>query len=712
MTTIIPEGTEFRPNLIPNGLLDSGQLAPWDSRLILDTYDYPGSNLVINPGFEAVQANGSAQGWPTAGTTITYPSEAGRDGGRCARLESTGTTVTAYQTTRVPSRTGERYYLETWLKLDAGTPTANVAVMIICYNSAGGSFGRYVVIPGAQLSTTDWTKIGGYVDVSQPDIVEVRIGLRVDGQNAAVLFDDVFMAEVTNIPDIEKIRDKYAASLRTLPGAGAYSNVNGANSTFPMVGGAKYFYETWIKADKPGSRLYLELRDQNSAHAIESAEPAFDGGEGNAGQLDWTGIYLISNREVPTSWTRLSSMIKIRPGVETAKIASAYFNHPNGTERNATVWLAGVKLPDLVPFNPAPVESVWTQRARNPRWELTLLDDKENPLDTLTTVHNGTVELSSTDRLGGNATLTINEHLAEQINWQRDRVKITYRPLGEYTKWDLGVFLFTSPDYRRRLVSSYEVELQTKMLILDEASTEGPWALPAGSNLIDACVELIQSTGETKIAATPSQAVTATEIVFPTGESLLTVINTLLEAANYWACHTDGAGQFILAPYQRPSERTVSWTFKAGETSLHAPEWDRSHDQSSVPNRVEVFTPGDDETDPIIGVATNTNPDSPYSYQSRSRWITRREQVEAASQVEADELAARYLLGAMNPLAKLSVSHAVLNLRPRQVVAFESRGINTRATIQKMSIPIEFDAQVSAEWNEVNDDVDAPDRSY
>ena len=142
------------------------------------------------------------------------------------------------------------------------------------------------------------------------------------------------------------------ASLRTAPGAGTITSVNGAGSVFPLVGGAEYRFEAWIRADRPGSRLYLEMRDQNGAHAVESARSAGDGGEGNGGPTRWTPTHLISNREVPTSWTRLSSIIEIRPGVETAKIATAFFNHGDGAERSAVVWLAGAKLSPITDAYP------------------------------------------------------------------------------------------------------------------------------------------------------------------------------------------------------------------------------------------------------------------------------------------------------------------------------------------------------------------------
>lgn len=339
--------------------------------------------------------------------------------------------------------------------------------------------------------------------------------------------------------------------------------------------------------------------------------------------------------------------------------------------------------------------------ARAPHWEVWLLNDLDQPLRQLTTVTDGQITLSATDRLGGSATLTIDEDTAASIDWLADRCRIIYDPgVPGVEAWPVATLLFSSPVYHRRLVSSYEVGLQTKLLILDQETTGGSWALRAGENLVEAAARLIRVAGETTVAVTPSPAAASTEIVFPAGESVLTVVNTLLKAANYWAVHTDGAGQYIIAPYQPPSERPIVWEFETGELALHAPEWDRSQDLASVPNRVECYTAGTDTSQPLFGVAEDTT-GGITSYQARGRWVTRREQVEAASQHEIDELARRYLISGMSPISKLSATHAMLNLRPRQAVRFRSPGVDTRAVIQKMSMPLRYDAQISAEWNEV-----------
>lgn len=353
---------------------------------------------------------------------------------------------------------------------------------------------------------------------------------------------------------------------------------------------------------------------------------------------------------------------------------------------------------------PVPTRAQAITGPRSPRWLIELLDERDRPKGTLGTIRDGSISLSSTDRLGGSASLVIDERTGQRIDWLNDRCRITYDPgVPGWQAWELGVYLFSSPTRRvGSLTISHEVELQTKLLILDEATVGGPWGLAAGSNLVQTVTDMIATTGETRIAATPSQAASSSDIAYDGGEYLLTIINDLLEAANYFALHTDGSGQYVVTPYTVPGERPIAWRFAAGETAIHAPDWVQTQDRSSVPNRVEVHTAGSDEEPPIIGVATNQDPASPYSIQARGRWVTRREQVEAASQAEADAIAARYLIGGMSPLSKLSVAHAMVPVRPRQVVAFKDRGIDTLATIQKMEVDIAFDAQVRAEWVEVS----------
>jgi len=106
----------------------------------------------------------------------------------------------------------------------------------------------------------------------------------------------------------------------------------------------------------------------------------------------------------------------------------------------------------------------------------------------------------------------------------------------------------------------------------------------------------------------------------------------------------------------------------------------------------------------MVGVATNTDPDSKFAYAARGdQWITVSETgVEAATQEEFDAYVKRLLIVSMNPVATLSVSHALIPVNPYDLVTFSpSTGQTRSATVQAMRIRTGFDAQVQATWQEV-----------
>lgn len=97
--------------------------------------------------------------------------------------------------------------------------------------------------------------------------------------------------------------------------------------------------ELW--ASKPGSKLYIEMRDQNGAHAVEKGtitDRSLAGGSWKDGIVvqdsvyDRSGAnYLVDNLTVPTSPTRITSIIKFKEDVEYATLGNFYFNHPNSS---------------------------------------------------------------------------------------------------------------------------------------------------------------------------------------------------------------------------------------------------------------------------------------------------------------------------------------------------------------------------------------------
>lgn len=341
---------------------------------------------------------------------------------------------------------------------------------------------------------------------------------------------------------------------------------------------------------------------------------------------------------------------------------------------------------------------------RSPRWRHVLLDGEDRPLRDLDGITGGRVEAVALSRLGGSGSLSLDdrEHPIE-IDWLSHRVQSIYDPgIPGVEAWPVSTMLFTSPTMTQHDgYRSYAVELLTKLSVVDEDSVGDVYSLPAGTPIIATVVSLIESTGEDRIAVTPSDAVLKNPQAWDAGESKLTIINELLEAAGYWSLWCDGSGMFRVEPYRNPLDRPVSYEFVQGEASIHEPEWGREQDLFSVPNRFLVIGQGSDNEPPLVGEALNEDPESPYSFQARGRWITRTEEgVEGESQSVFDQLAQRRLLDAMDPVARLTVTHAILPLEPNQLIRFADSGTDVRATIQRLSYDFGFDSQCRAEWRE------------
>ena len=333
-------------------------------------------------------------------------------------------------------------------------------------------------------------------------------------------------------------------------------------------------------------------------------------------------------------------------------------------------------------------------------WSFQLLDDNDRPLGALDGVNGGRCEIVAQSPLGGSASMSIDKR--RDIDWMSDRVQALWD--GPGGSWAAGTWLFTSPsEQHTEFGITFEVGLLTKVSVVSEDSVDARYTLNAGTPIIPAVVALIQSAGETRIAHTDSDATLTSALTWEPGTSKLTIINALLQAAGYWSLWCDGAGQFRVEPYVAPQDRSPAYTFEHGEASVHFPDWTREQDMTSVPNRVVLQTQGSDTEAALVGVASNNNPDSPFSIPNRGRVISpQTETVEASSQAVINQLAERKLADAMTPVARLTVTHAMLDLNPNDVVEFiPEDGARRLASIQRMSMDFDDFTDVSAEWREV-----------
>lgn len=343
---------------------------------------------------------------------------------------------------------------------------------------------------------------------------------------------------------------------------------------------------------------------------------------------------------------------------------------------------------------------------RSPRWIVEHLDKSDEPLGQISEWSGGSVKIAAFSTLGGDAAITLSEPAVfgdRPINFHTDRLRFSYDPgIRGVDPVGMGVYIFESTNEEYGETVEYPVSLLPKTAVLDQDIPLDTYSLAAGTPIIPAVIELIQSTGETRIAATDSAAALSSDFVADLEWSKLTICNELLTAAGYSPVWCDGEGQFRLEPYLEPRQRPIVWTFEDGETSIYMPEWSREHDILSIPNRVKVRSSGSDEEPPIIGIAENNDPDDPTSIPARGRIVGRSEESsDFASQAAATAYAQRLLTGGQSPVATLSVTHAIVPLDPHDLIRFVHDGVERHATVREMSFDMTYDADCKALWREV-----------
>ena len=102
---------------------------------------------------------------------------------------------------------------------------------------------------------------------------------------------------------------------------------------FPVDSQLSYYFSFWAKADKEGSTIYLEARDQTGSHSIESGSIPSGGGS-----------YLAAKLPLTTEWTFHESTIRFLPGVREIAIGRLYWNHSSGEVQDATQMISDITL--------------------------------------------------------------------------------------------------------------------------------------------------------------------------------------------------------------------------------------------------------------------------------------------------------------------------------------------------------------------------------
>lgn len=322
-----------------------------------------------------------------------------------------------------------------------------------------------------------------------------------------------------------------------------------------------------------------------------------------------------------------------------------------------------------------------------------LWDNFGHPLGSLSGVTGGSLEWHSNAAVKGGGRITVKQDDRHDNDWLNLRVKVYMNIDGE-GEYPLGVFIPSAPseDWSEGGLE-LTVELLDKCSVLDQDSFGHTYSLPKGTVITDKVRELILSTGESAGSITDSNDMLDKAMTWEPGTSKLTIINDLLAAGNFFSLKANGDGHFLVQKQRLPRDRPVAYKFFDNYESIYVPEFTYERDIYSIPNKVVMVEQGDGDKEGRIGIATNTNPKSPYSYQNRgNRWITDTTTgVDAATQQALDDMAQRRLIALTNPTGTITIDHAPLPwLQVDDVVRFRRTpaDIDSRCVVSSMAFDL------------------------
>ena len=231
----------------------------------------------------------------------------------------------------------------------------------------------------------------------------------------------------------------------------------------------------------------------------------------------------------------------------------------------------------------------------------------------------------------------------------------------------------------------WDIELLDRCTVPDQDLIEESYQVPAGTSILGAVQTVLAAAGEHIDVDESETATTAASMVWEAGTSKLKICNDLLAAAGYSALWVDGYGLLRATRYQVPADRSITYEVLGlprelidGEQSIYEPTWSRDRDSYSVPNKViAVQAAGGEDEEALTGTWTNEDPDSPYSFQARGRWITHvLDGVECPDgtpeEIEAflEQKARASLIAASAVQAEVTVRHLPIPIRVSEVLRF------------------------------------------
>jgi hypothetical protein len=259
-----------------------------------------------------------------------------------------------------------------------------------------------------------------------------------------------------------------------------------------------------------------------------------------------------------------------------------------------------------------------------------------------------------------------------------------------------GVYLVTSaPEQWSGTGRVVSLELLDRATVLAQDRVDETYSVNATTPILAAMKTIIQSAGE-DIDVDAAVAATLTSArVWEAGTTKLEIVNDLLTTLYNSTLWVDGNGAYRATPYVVPARRPIVYELVDGETSIYSEDWSQEKDLFDIPNRVIAVQSGSGDEPALSGTYSNTDPDSPFSYPSRGRWIVAvLDGVETPDGTAPEVVAflvakARASLIAFSSVqAKVEVTILPINIRVGDIVRFRNApaGVDSKHVVTSISL--------------------------
>lgn len=201
-------------------------------------------------------------------------------------------------------------------------------------------------------------------------------------------------------------------------------------------------------------------------------------------------------------------------------------------------------------------------------------------------------------------------------------------------------------------------DMYSSLLALQQASPDQTYTADVGANPVSLAKQIAEDCG-LRVIYTPSGYTLSTSHSFDEeSDNWLEIVNYLLDVAGYSSVSVDAYGNVIMAPYVDLSNKTPACKMSDTDDDVTAGEFNHEIDTYDVPNVVKV-TCSNADGDPLVAIATNNDPENPYSTVARKKRIVRSEMVsEIEGQAAIDAKAKELLRSSMLVVERVEIDHA------------------------------------------------------